>query len=98
MRQEAQAHPVSVTGTDGAGDTPSPSFSRHRSCALEDKNPAVLGQVPKKQSETEIWVSMTTEAVILREREKLWKSKRLSTGKEDLSRGWLPGKSQVGRG
>lgn len=41
---------------------------------------------------------MTTEAVILREREKLWKSKRLSTGKEDLSRGWLPGKSQVGRG
>ena len=41
---------------------------------------------------------MTTEAVILREREKLWKSKRLSTGKEDLSRGWLPGKNQVGRG
>ena len=36
-----------------------------------------------------------TEAVILREGEKLWESERLRAGKEDLRRVWFQGKIQI---
>ena len=38
---------------------------------------------------------MATEAVILREGEKLWESERLRAGKEDLRRVWFQGKMQM---